>query len=63
LVPILGRPLEPFGPELAAPDEGQAPELLPDIVQSERGRGFMTREVAPPPLGAVVRSGAPFCCD
>jgi len=38
LAPILGRPLEPFGPELAAPDEGQAPEPLPDIVQSERER-------------------------
>jgi DNA processing protein len=36
LAPILGRPVEPFEPELSAPEEGAAP--VPDIAQSERER-------------------------
>ena len=29
LAPILGRPVEPFGPELSAPEDGASPEPLP----------------------------------
>ena len=32
LAPMLGRPVEPFGPELSAPEDGAAPEPLPDYV-------------------------------
>jgi DNA processing protein len=56
LAPILGRPLEPFGPELAAPDEGQAPEPLPDIVQSERERVVGALGPSPVDIDEVIRA-------
>jgi DNA processing protein len=58
LAPILGRPVELFGPELSAPEEGEPPEPLPEIAQSERD-GLSAR------LGRArsisTRSPAPFC--
>jgi predicted Rossmann fold nucleotide-binding protein DprA/Smf involved in DNA uptake len=56
LAPILGRPLEPFGPELAAPDEGQAPEPLPDIVQSERERVVGALGPSPVDIDEIIRA-------
>jgi DNA processing protein len=38
LAPILGCPVEPFGPELSAPEERASPEPLSEIAQSERER-------------------------
>ena len=38
LAPMLGRPMTPFGPELSAPEEGKAPQPLPEIAQTERER-------------------------
>lgn len=56
LAPILGRPLEPFGPELAAPDESQAPEPLPDIVQSERERVVGALGPSPVDIDEIIRA-------
>jgi DNA processing protein len=68
LAPILGRPVQPFGPERSAPEEGTAPEPLPDIAQTEReplgrarrpGQSISVRQPArrytPQPLAASYR--------
>ena len=54
--PILGRPVEPFGPELSAPEEGVSPEPLPDIAQSERGRIIGTLGPRPVDIDEVARA-------
>ena len=56
LAPILGQPLEPFGPELASPDEGRAPEPLPDIVQSERERVISALGPSPVDIDELIRA-------
>ncbi|MGB3021509.1 MAG: DNA-processing protein DprA [Methyloceanibacter sp.] len=56
LAPILGRPLEPFGPELASPDEGRAPEPLPDIVQGERERIIGAMGPSPVDIDELIRA-------
>ena len=56
LAPILGRPLEPFGPELASPDDGRAPEPLPDIVQSERERIVGAMGPSPVDIDELIRA-------
>ena len=56
LAPILGRPVEPFGPELSAPEEGVSPEPLPDIVQSERERIIGALGPSPVDIDEVARA-------
>ena len=55
LAPILGRPVEPFGPELSAPEEGLSPEPLPDIAQSERERIIGALGPSPVDIDEVAR--------
>ncbi len=55
LAPILGRPVVPFGPELASPEEGAAPEHLPDITQSERERIIGALGPSPVDIDQVAR--------
>ena len=54
--PILGRPVEPFGPELSAPEEGVSPEPLPDIAQSERERIIGALGPGPVDIDEVARA-------
>ena len=53
---MLGRPVEPFGPELSAPEEGAAPEPLPDIAQSERERIVGALGPSPVDIDEVARA-------
>jgi DNA processing protein len=55
LAPILGRPVEPFGPELSAPEEGVSPEPLPEIAQSERERIIGALGPSPVDIDEVAR--------
>jgi DNA processing protein len=56
LAPILGRPVEPFGPELSAPEEGVSPEPLPGIAQSGRERIIGALGPSPVDIDEVARS-------
>lgn len=56
LAPILGRPFKPFGPELASPDEGTAPEPLPEIGQSERVRIISALGPSPVDIDELIRT-------
>jgi DNA processing protein len=56
LAPILGRPVEPFDPELSAPEEGVSPEPLPDIAQSERERIIGALGPSPVDIDEVARA-------
>ena len=55
LAPILGRPVEPFGPELSAPEDGVSPEPLPEIAQSERERIIGALGPSPVDIDEVAR--------
>ncbi len=55
LAPILGRPIVPEG-ELASPDEGRAPEPLPEIRQSERERIVGVLGPSPVDIDEVIRA-------
>jgi DNA processing protein len=56
LAPILGRPLAPYGRELSSPDEGKAPEPLPEIGQSERERIVGVLGPSPVDIDEVIRA-------
>jgi len=56
LAPMLGRPAEPFGPELSAPEDGAAPEPLPDIAQTERERIVGALGPSPVDIDEVARA-------
>jgi DNA processing protein len=56
LAPILGRPVELFGPELSAPEEGEPPEPLPEIAQSERERIIGALGPSPVDIDEVART-------
>lgn len=56
LAPMLGRPAEPFGPELSAPEGGEAPEPLPDIAQTERERIIGVLGPSPVDIDEVARA-------
>src|SRR5262249_23104832 len=52
--PMLGRPVEPFGPEFSAPEDGTEPDPLPDIAQTEQERniaGSCTAQATASPIG------------
>ena len=49
-------PLEPFGPELSAPEEGVSPEPLPEIAQSERERIIGALGPSPVDIDEVARA-------
>ena len=53
---MLGRPVEPFGPELSAPEDGAAPERLPDIAQTERERIVGALGPCPVDIDEVARA-------
>ncbi len=55
LAPMLGRPVAPFGPELSAPEDGVAPEPLPDIAQTERERIVGALGPSPVDIDEVAR--------
>ena len=55
LAPIMGRPMPPHGSELASADEGQAPEPLPDIRQSERERIIGALGPSPVDIDELIR--------
>jgi DNA processing protein len=56
LAPILGKPLVPYSGELASPDEGAAPEPLPEIGQSERERIVGVLGPSPVDIDEVIRT-------
>lgn len=56
LAPILGRPLAPISPELSSPEEGTAPEPLPEIGQSERERIMSALGPSPVDIDELVRA-------
>jgi DNA processing protein len=55
LAPILGCPVEPFGPELSAPEERASPEPLSEIAQSERERIIGALGPSPVDIDEVAR--------
>jgi DNA processing protein len=56
LAPILGRPIVPYGGELSSPDEGKAPEPLPEIGQSERERVVGVLGPSPVDIDEIIRA-------
>jgi DNA processing protein len=56
LAPILGRPLAPHVPELSGPEEGSAPDPLPDIAQTERERIVGALGPSPVDIDEVARA-------
>jgi DNA processing protein len=55
IVEALGCPVEPFGPELSAPEERASPEPLSEIAQSERERIIGALGPSPVDIDEVAR--------
>jgi DNA processing protein len=56
LAPILGRPLDPFGGELASAEKGTPPEPLPEINQGDRERILTALGPSPVDIDELVRA-------
>jgi len=55
LAPIMGRPMPSHGSEFVSADDGRAPEPLPNIHQSERGRIVGALGPSPVDIDELIR--------